>query len=484
MSFLVKRSAWYMLASLAGAGISVAVLPFATQVIGAAEYGALAIAMAVATLATAMGAAAIGFVLSEHYLRVEDALRGEISAAAVIAAYVGAVVAALILLPAAILLLPQVMEIDEALRTGIMICLLGAVVGAPWVVASEVFMLEGRAAAFAIGTIGQALTNAAVVLVLLFVWPMPDLALFIGNAAGHGVLFLVGIGALWKTLRCPKGRRWFDAMRSKAVSVGRASLAESGRSLFERSYLGSWTTVAAVGLFSHAQLYRNWAMLALNAVSRAVWPVNLAEANEPEPTFRLTRASWNVVQAGLAGMAIVFALFGREIISLLTSGKFVEATPFAIILLCSLLIQTAGKPYMVLLIARGEGQHTGNAAAIGTVCGLAALAGLVPWLGAMGAALAAVLQMVVTRSLIVRAGRRIHRLAFADWWVVVGLVLAAGTYVWTDTASPGILPRVLVLAFLVAVMAFAVRRSLMVFLKYRGLPDTGESASQPNGQSA
>lgn len=484
MKSLFGRSAWYLLASIAGAAVSVAVLPFATRIIGADEYGALAIAMALATLATATAAAAIGYVLSEHYLVESSESRGEIAAAALLASWLGAVAAGFILLAAAQFLLPHVLDIDERLAIGIRICLLGAVIGAPWVVCSEVLILEGRAAAFAAGVVGQALVNGAVVLGLLYVHPLPDLALFVGNAAGQGVLLLVGLIALGRTVRRPRDRRWFAAMRSKAVAVGRASLAESGRSLFERSYLGAWTTVAAVGLFSHAQLYRNWAMMALNAVSRAVWPVNLREAHEEDPTFPVTRASWSVVQAGIAGGGMAFVLFGREIIALLTSGKFVEATPYAIVLLASLLVQTAGKPNMVLLIARGHGQHVANAATAGTITGVCALAALVPWWGPMGAATAVMVQMIVTRGLTVWFSRRLGRLPFTDAWVLIGLAAMAGLFVWTHMAAPGILPRSLVLAAAAVVVLAAIRRPGLVFLRYRSLPPGRELPSDVNGSAA
>ncbi|MDA9508848.1 hypothetical protein XI09_30260 [Bradyrhizobium sp. CCBAU 11386] len=475
---LASRSAWYFLSPIAGAGISLLVLPLSTRVIGAEEYGALAVAAAVAAMLNAMAAAAIGFVLSENYLRDEmSGVRGEIACAAVLAAVGGALAGLVIFWPVTELLLPHLLVVNDVLARGMRICLLGAVIGSPWVVCVELFMLEGRARAFAVGTIAQALVNGCMVLILLYIRPMPDLALFAGNFAGQVVLAAVGVTAIASRLRWPRDGRWFATMLSKAVPVGRASLAEAGRSLFERGYLGAWTSVSDVGLYSHAHLYRSWAMLTLNAVSRATWPINLAEAQAAEPTFVVTRASWAIVQAGVGGVAMLFALFGGEIISVLSSGKFVAAKLLAVILLASLLIQTTGKPDTALLIARGRGQFVANAATAGIIAGIIAMLALLPLYGALGAALAVVVQMLVTRGFLVYASRRIYPLPFADGWVLFGLGGTAALYGWTSLAAPGIILRALAMAAVIAAIAGVLRSQALVFFRYRSAPSPPPSTA-------
>jgi O-antigen/teichoic acid export membrane protein len=478
MNSLVGRSFWYLFASLAAAAISILVLPMATRVIGANEYGELAIATAVSGLASAMGAAAIGYVMSEHYLDQDGATRGEIVGAATLAAGAAALLTALLILLVTEWLLPQLLALDDSLSIGMRICLAGAVISAPWAVYSELFMLEGRAAAFAVGTVGQSLMNALVTLLLLHVLPLPELALFIGYAAGCLFLMTLAVVLVGRELRWPREARWFRLMWAQSTAVAASTLAEAARGLFERSYVGSFTSLAAVGVYAHAQLYRNFAMQMLNSVSRAVWPVNLREANVAEPGFPLTRNSWCVVQAGLLFGSAGCALFGHEVIALLSSGKFVAAAPLAVLLLAGLVMQTLCKPQMTLLIARGRGADYAHASTAGTLAGLLCMALLVPFMGVHGAAVAVLVQVGVTRCITWWASRRVYPVPFTDGWVLAGLVGLGVLHAWVLVGDPGILPRALALVGAALLALFSIRQPLHDFRTSAGLSPT-QSRQRP-----
>jgi len=467
MSSLAGRSVWYFFAPIGSSLISLATLPIATQVVGAPEYGALAVAVAIAALVTAIATASIGYVIPQFYLTENDTNRSEIASSAVINVTIASLTAALILWPITAALVPHFLLVNNSTLLGINLCLLGAVAGSPWIVCSELLVLEGRARTFTVATIGQALTNNSVLLLFLYLYPHPNLALFAGNVAGQCLLTLVSIGAISGKLSKPKNTYWFSRMLSQSIPIGRASLAEAGRNLLERSYLGAWASVPTVGIYSHAQLYRNWTMQVLNAVSRATWPINLSEAQEKKPNFTQTYASWAIVQAGVTSVSLIFSLFGREIIDVLTSGQFIEAEPISVILISGLLIQTVGKPHMALLIAKGEGYLVSNASTIGVVTGVITMVILIPMFGAIGAASSIVINATVTRALIVYYSGKIMKLRFAEGWVIFGLTASAALYSWREVADPQMDTRATVAIGIILLIILKIRKSIIAFFKLR-----------------
>ena len=101
---------------------------------------------------------------------------------------------------------------------------------------------------------------------------------------------------------------------------------------------------AAVGNLNHAKIYGNFSMSVTNAISRALWPVNLHEANEDGGQFFNTGQIWPLVQVVFLLTGVFMALLGGEIIGWLTNGKFYEAWPVSVAFIAAFLIQTAGKP--------------------------------------------------------------------------------------------------------------------------------------------
>jgi len=463
MTDVVKRSAWYLLAPIASSGIAIGLLPIATRVLGPTEYGALAIVLSISSLCVAAGSAVLGYVLPVHLLQASGEKRQALLGSAVVGATAASLVVGIVIV-IIIWVLPPSLEIGPQLKRGIAICVSGAVLGAPWQVCGEMLMLEGRASLYALGTVGQGIVNALTVLAFLYLAPLPGYALYLGNFAGQLFLFVFAMRFLNGSMAVPRTDQWYEAMRKDVAACSAAAAAENGRTLFERIYLGMWTTVSEVGLLTHAQLYRNWVMLGLNSVSKAVWPINLREAKVENPDFVFTNASWAVVQVGLASVCVCFALFGRELIAVLTNDKFFGAGTYALVLLCSLLIQTAGKPQMSLLVARGHGARYAKIVTLATIAGVAASALLVPYFGALGVAWAAVLQYALMRILIVRASKSLITLPFRDGWVLFGALATAGAYFWVESMAPSVAIRLLLFAVFGGIAIALVRKQWAIFL--------------------
>jgi O-antigen/teichoic acid export membrane protein len=465
---LVRQSAWYAISSVVASAVAVAVLPIATKVIGPEEYGQYAIATTISGIATSLGAAAIGFLLPEHYPVEDEFTKKEIVGAALLQACGAALLVSLILSLCVVAARKFLHVGDTVLLTGTMICLLGSVLGAPWIVWSELCMMTHRGKTFALATIAQAVTNACVVIVLVRFETALAYALFLGFLAGNVVICVLSAIACGDTWRMPSDRSWFAVMRGKSGAPARAALIDSGRAVIERTYLGAAVSTAAVGLLSHAQLYRNWVMLVVNAVSRAVWPINLKEASGAPPhAFELTRRTWLIVQV-VVGIAVIgFICVGREVIDLLTSGKFGAAYGYANVLLLSLLVSTMAKPHFALNLVSGRGEHNANAASFGTLAALGSLFALVPLFGAMGAALSILVQAIVTRVIIAIYAARIEWLGFVDAAALSMMVLAGAVYGVVAYFDFGLLARLVVLALVTLLLLIINMKAIRTFFDVR-----------------
>lgn len=464
MGSLKWRSAVYFCAMACSTAISLAVLPFATRLIGPAEYGTLALATAYAALITAVAQSVQGYVLPEHLPHLLYGERHSLLLSAMSATSAVGLVAAAVVIPVAYFTAPWILEVTPIEQFGMALCAAATLVAVPWVVCGEALMVEGNAVSFAIGMVGQSAVNALVTLLFLFVIPRPEIALLLGYCAGQVALAVVAVACLRQSFKGKVRRRWFGEMRRSAFATGRAALSETGRTLFERSYLGIRTDATDLGLFAHAQLYRNVAMMGLNSVSRAAWPINLREAREAQPNFRVTLASWAPVQAGIAAICVAFALVGREVIGLLTSGKFVGAAPMALIFLAALLLQTTAKREQSILIAYQQGARVSNAQTVGIFVGLAVVLAGVPFFGAIAAACAFLCQTVVQRLLVIWQARKFAATPMKEHWVLRGLIATAAVSAWNELFAPGLLARAVVLVLAASLVLVFLWRELKDYL--------------------
>ena len=465
MRSLKLRSGVYFCATVGSTAVSLAVLPLATRVIGPSEYGTLALAAAFAALVTTFAQAAQGYVLQEYLPILTGKARSGLLVSALTAVCLAGFVAAIAVLPFAYFSAPWLLQVTGPEQWGIVLCIAATFLGVPWLVCVDMLMLDGRAVPFAIGMVSQSALNGLVTLAFLFVIPRPAIALLLGYCAGQVVLMVVSLVCLRSNFGARVERKWFLEMKRAAFAVSIAGLAESGRTLFERSYLGIWTNSGDLGLLAHAQLYRNAAMSALNSISRATLPINLREARETDLSFRVTYASWSLVQASTTMVCIAFALFGREIIGLLTSGKFVQATPVAMILLAALLLQTSAKREQSLLVARLQGAQLSVAQTVSTAAAVFATLFLVPLLGTVGAAATFFCQTAIQRAIVMWRAHNLARFDLREAWVVGGLLGTGIGFAWNAAFEPDIAARGVAATLVAGIVSVFLWNDLQVLFK-------------------
>lgn len=425
MSAIVRATKTYFSAAVLTSAIGVVLLPVTTLKLGPADYGAFALGAAISAITSGLGSAITAYTLATHLPRLDAPARRALISTALAASIGVALIAAVVTVAVVMLVLPGAVDLDSETRFGIVLLALAAAPGSAWTVAAEVLTLSGRARPFAVVTVLQSFVSAAVVLSALFLADLGGFSLFLGAAAASLTSFAGALAVLRGEASLPS-HRWLRELWCGFPAQASANLIEQCRPVVERFLVSAWLDLGALGIATHGQQYRTYLMFVVKSVSRAVWPTNLDEARDPSLRFVETRESWAVAQIAVLAAGVVFATLGGEIIGLLTNNRFLDAQPYAVAFIAALLLQTAGKPQMSLLIARGGGPAYSRLVSFSLLASLAVLVAAIPLLGLPGYALAGIVQPLVLRiGLEVRA-RRIAEAPFQDHWVVAGIVVIAG----------------------------------------------------------
>lgn len=432
----IRGRSWrYLIASVATAAISLVTLPLTTLRLGPTDYGVLALGTALAGLGGAIAAVGLGFAISNRWQVADrDERIGLVSTLTFTAgglALAWAVSATLVFE----LLHDSVRFLEPVPSAGILLLMLGLIVSAPWLLATEILTLDGRATFFSAATVAQAVATGAATLVSLFLFEAGRISLFIGLFAGA----LVGLGFGLAVIR-PYFRLRFDNVRRGDLAQGAflvAQVTETVQSFLERVLLARFAGYADLGLYTHSQRYRAIAQQGAKAVGRGVWPVTLDEAREPDGRFSATRATWNAVQVAIVAVGLALTSLGDIVIGLLTNGKFTDAHVYLAPWFVYLLLQFSARPETGVLYALAPGRTPARLSSISNLAGIASALALIPLFGPGGAVAALLLQLVVLRVLVRVPARRLRRVPFQDGWVLVGIGWLTATWAVKILIDPG-----------------------------------------------
>ena len=462
---LFRQSATYFFATFANAALSVALLPFATRVLGPDDFGTYGFVLAVVMFASGFADAGVGILLAEHYPASTTLERRKVlTTVAVVSVLVSGGLALMIYAawqPFSSLLAvghiaPEVALIPE-------VALMLACVSMPFrtfsSVSTTVFILQGRSAAAAYALLSQGGASFSVTLISLFAFDAGMTSLFAGNAAGAIVGASVALIALRRDLSVWPAARWVRALIQVAPSGAASGLMESSRPLVETHSILRGEGAAGVGIFNYARMYYGFLSQVVNSVGYALWPLALQEGRNRDDDFKFVGRVWNGVYFSLTVVGVTFALFAHEMIDALTNGKFVEAALWPPILVAYLLIQNSGKAATAILYASMKGALVARLRAATLFIALVSILALGSSGGIVEVIGIAFSEMIVFRLLLQNAARRIRTPPFQDWWVVSGAAMIVSiTFAVQDM---GILHRIGLFAVLISFLGW-VGRSVVI----------------------
>ncbi|TDR76728.1 lipopolysaccharide biosynthesis protein [Paludibacterium purpuratum] len=465
---VANRTTWYFLSSIGVPLISLAALPLYTTRLGPSHFGAFALGATIAGLISGVAGATSTLSLPHQLSILEGRDRTHYLSAVLTASLLVGLLCLVFIYP----LYTQASNLfgkDYLGRKSLLLALLAGVLNAMWTASVEILGIEGKAKTYAILTFAQALINIAVVSFCIFSLGENDNALFYGFIAAAALGTFSAIVLFLRPTSLSSLKMWLPKACAGSTSAVSASIAENGKLAFERSYLAGFAGFAALGLYSHAQYYKNATMTLLNALSRGVLPTALEEAKLPQPTFAVTQEVWDIVQIFVACVCIGFAFIGRDVIAFLTHGKFTDAASYTVALLIVLLLQTAAKTHAMLLLGRGLGNLYANLNTASIGIAFLSLFLLVPHFGVWGAIISMYIQVFLHKIGQYIATKRITKLPFSDYWVYGGGIFSAFANIFFIQKEYSFSTRALLLISAYIMIIWMMRRNFANFY-YRMKP--------------
>lgn len=406
---LITSSMTYAGASIVATGLAFLTLPLTTLRLDAADFGLFALLTTAVSVGTALSTLGSGFVLARaHASQDGEQWRQAVTSLAVAAS------ASVLLLSAVTLGVGALLGPRWNLPGHLVLLTAASLLVAPfWSLATDVLVILGRPRWYAAVTITQAVTSTAAVLLCLFWLDLGVTSLFVGQLVGSWTAATGAALVLQPHLSRHVERRRLAELSRTAPRFGVGQLLDAAQQVVERTLLASVAGLTGVGIYSHAQRYRGFALMAVAAAGRASWPVTLDEARAGAGFPRTWRA-WGLIQTGVGLAGAVFVVGGDALVALLTNDRLTAAAPYAAVLIGITTLQGAAKPELAMIYTRGDGR---TAARIGIASGAASLvatAALVPLLGLVGAVLAAGVHVISNRLVTIRTSRRFARLPLMD----------------------------------------------------------------------
>lgn len=415
----------YFSATVIQAAIAFLALPLTTAILDPSDYGVYALIISVVLFLSAATDCGANYLFSGHYATLDaDGRRSLLTLALVTSLILSGVV--LLLFISLWSWIEQHAKVEDGVSSAILwTAALSIPVRAINSIANQYLAVADRSGTMAILIVIQSLTSFVVTIAALFLFNMHVLSLFLGNTTGLAIAALASLIFLKDSIAFSLSGRWlWDLLRVAPASMI-AGISESVRTAIENLLLSRFAGVSQVGYWSHSRMYHGFLMQATNAVAYVLWPVALREARD-EGRFETVGRAWGTVYLWLVLAGVLGALLGREIISLLTHGKFIEAAAWVPLWVAYLLLQNAGKAATAAVYAMRKGVWAANFRIIILIPCLAAMWLLVPRLGIGGIMIVLFAEMVIYRLLIGYLARKLREIPFQDGWVIAGCALILG----------------------------------------------------------
>jgi O-antigen/teichoic acid export membrane protein len=452
------RSSRYLASSLFAAAVSFLMLPLATRVLDAADYGVFALVTAFTTGVGSLAVVGAGFVLANRFPTALPEERKQIVSGLLCVAVVTAAVGVFACAAVFIGLRGSWSVVAAVPATGLVMALGTAMLLPLWLVAAELLTVEGRAGAFARASAAQTVASAGGTLLGLFVWDLQVDALFLGAlcgaAAGTAAIIPVLRPYLTRTLRIEQVRR--DTRGHGLFLV--SQIIETGYGALERVLLSTVVGFRELGYYSHSQSYRMVVHLASKSVSRGAWPVTLSEARNPTAGFVSTRRVWSAVYVLVAWVGLAAAAVGDIVIELLTNDRLTGAWIYVPGWVVVVILQNLAKPQLGIVWTSADARTLARLGIVTSALSIVVLVSLVPLIGAPGALVAVMVGALAYRVRLSAIASRYGTTEFQDQWALAGIVAIAATTGLKLLLEPGTLGSAVLLVAVSLIWLAASRR--------------------------
>ena len=458
---LVGRVVTLVAASAFSALLSVALLPLTTQHLGVSDYGTYGLLMSIVALVGAAADGGASLLVPAHCGPASAFERAQLFVSLAVFAGIGASAAGLFLIilwtwqhntfsyqaiPLAAIVLTAVLMPLRAITN----------------ISVLIFSVTGRGPAIAAQMAIQSLVVFLSTLAALFAFAMEGTSLFIGALCGQFAAMCIGLVALGHhhLLSFPS-RDWFRRAAISTPTTAASGLVDGTRGFGENALLTSTIGLHAVAILSHARLYHGLLTALANAVGHNLWAKSLDEARNPHSNFETTRSAWTPVQITITCAGIIFTFVGKEIVDIISNGKFAAAAAYIPALFLIALIQTTERPANAIVCASDRAASATWARTVMALGSFIALFPAIVLFGIKGGVAICIIEAVAYRLYLrLLAGRERKTVPFQDHVAVFGCFAIVAETAYVHWAVPPLTIQLALMAVGIAMLIVVGRRSI------------------------
>jgi O-antigen/teichoic acid export membrane protein len=440
--------------------VSVALLPLTTRYLGASDYGTYGLLISIVVLVGAAADGGAGLLIPAHYGPASASERARLFVSLAVFGGSGASAAGLLLI---ILWTWQHSTFSDQPIPLAAIVLSAALMPVRVIanIAGMIFSATGRGLAIATQIAMQSLVMFLTTLAALFEFNMGGTSLFIGALCGQFAALCIGLIALGRAhmLSFPS-RYWFRRAATSAPTTAASGLVDGTRGFGESALLTSVIGLHSIGILNHARLYHGLLMALGNAVGHNLWSKSLEEARNPHSDFEIIRSAWTPVQIAITCAGIIFAFVGREIVDIISNGKFTEAVDYIPALFVIALIQTTEQPANAIVCALGRAASATWARTIMALGSFIALYPTILLFGIKGVIAISMIESVAYRLCLRVLASRERKVPFQDQVAYFGFLAIIAATVYVHWAVPSLTIQLTLMTIGIAMLIIIARRSI------------------------
>src|SRR5215472_569527 len=440
--------------------LSVALLPLATRHLGANDYGIYGLLMSIVVLVGSAADGGASLLVPAHYGPASVSERARLFVSLAILAGTAASAAGLLLI---ILWTWQHGTFSDQTISLAAIVLSAVLMPMRAItnVTVVIFSATGCGPAIAAQAATQSLVIFVSTLAALFEFGMGGTSLFIGALCGQLAALCVGLVTLGRQyILSSPSRKWFRRAVLNAPITAASGLVDGTRGFAENTLLTSAVGLHAVGILSHARLYHGLLTSLANAVGYNLWAKSFAEARNPQSSFEITRRAWAPFQIIVTCAGIIFAFAGKEIVDLISNGKFTAAAGYIPVLFVIALVQTAEQPASAIVSISGRAASAMRTRAIMAVGSFVVLYPTIMLFGITGALTICIIEAVVYRLYLRMLASRERKVPFQDHVAVFGSFAIFAEIACVHWAMPPLTLQLTLMTAAIAILCVIGRRSI------------------------
>lgn len=261
---------------------------------------------------------------------------------------------------------------------------------------SFILVLKKKAATHAFVEIIGPVSAAAITLACLALLKLTTISLFLGSLGAEVLSVLAGLWFIRKDLTLHLSKKWFlEIIRVGLPSIP-LDLIGILTNISDRYFVQRWLNLSSLGIYAHSINYKSIFGLGFKAFNRMYAPKaleNFSLGSEPN-NLRNGITKW----LGLAAIGGVFvALFSKEIVNILSHGKFIEAAPLVPLWYLIIFSYGFGTTYTQFLFAHKKSVYLTISGIISGLFSIILIAIGVYYFGIIGAVIGALLSNFITQ---------------------------------------------------------------------------------------